>query len=165
MPTPTERAASVVLADILATETSGRPVTAGQYWALYGLVGGDSSLARHQAVRAALTAARGVIGSPDGSHGPFPANRCVYCGSNDLDVELYTVDPAECPPRWACAARHPDETLATCRLEPDHADDHFAEWLDWPELPDPDDRAADGDDEPEWVAVAGPPQRRTLTWA
>ena len=161
-------AIQAAVAAIVATETAGQPMTADQYWTLYGAcqdaaapADRHDSLKMYDAADAAIAASRGAIASPDGTHGPFPGCRCVYCGANDLDVELYTVDPTVCPPVWACGARHPDLRLPHCQLSPEHDSGHSYDDYVWPELPD--ELAAKFADDFD-VVMYGPPQLRTITW-
>jgi hypothetical protein len=78
-------------------------------------------------LRGQLAQLRGVIDSPSGQHSAYLGERCQYCYSNHLDVDLYTQDPRVCPPAWACSADHPEpDTYLLCRLAPEHDGPHEA---------------------------------------
>lgn len=57
---------------------------------------------------------RGTITSPSGRH-LYSGCRCLYCGGNDLDNDLYNVDGYACPGQSRCCAGHPlaDDTALT----------------------------------------------------
>lgn len=205
-----DSAVTAALQAVALTETDGRNLSDEQYEALHSAVVAvlrdHPELATHAPLEALgldltdwdgldlaawilsgdlLTAHRGVVAAPSGLHGPWPGSRCVYCGSNDLDVLLYTVDHDVCPPDWECGAGHPDRRnvdrehphrRAHCGLRPGHIEDHRYDLYHWPEAYDPvaaarerAEAAAGGwtvnEDLVGVVPAVGPPQLEVITWA
>lgn len=153
------------LNDIVTTERGGQNLTEEQYQALADAVSAvlhahpdltaitclapchlnlldwsDRDLATWIVAGELLVTTRGEVPAPAGVHGPWPWTRCVYCSSNDLDVQLYTVDPIPCPPVWVCGddsyphrpaeQRNGPEAFAYCQLTPNHDGDHEYQWSD-----------------------------------
>lgn len=99
---------------------------------------------------------RGGRPAPFGVHGPFPGERCVYCGANYFDVGIYTLDSRQCPPVWSCRASHPTDRVPFCELPTGHGADqqHSYTSFEYPQAP-------------AGVAptlVQGPHLERTVTW-
>lgn len=137
--------------EIVHAEGAGQPLTDD----LWDDFEGACEAARVPAL-VHLSWLRGGRPAPFGVHGPFPGERCVYCGANYFDVAIYTVDSRQCPPAWSCGATHADDRVAFCQLPSGHGPDqqHAYTYAVHPQAPSGADSAL----------AQGPELQRTLRW-